>query len=290
MYNENNVGQKNSLMPLILILIILIGICAYLLFFKKDDSVNDDQDTSRVESTQQQVVVNKIELVKHVGSDIGDLYLDNNGKIYFKLNDNLKSNYNLNSITTLEQSFNTTINNTYNSETISAILLNKSNVKEINYEKNTNSNYGNFTIMTSQGHTYIIDEQKIINEGNIDMIASSLLKDKEDESKSTEVSSNEVTTEQQLKSWVTEQRSKGVNISEAIYQTLLQKLNTQGKLTIDEMNNIIKTAIKGEDSGSSVGKDGSGSTTSDRGISKKGITTGKKIGDVNGTGTAGSGY
>ncbi len=153
--------KKNILIAgLIIIIIILSGVIGYLLSNKNADV----EAGGKQEETQNNA---QVTVKKKASSYVGDLYLDSNGKVYFKLSNELRKNANYKSIVNSE----TMINDT------SAVVLNEVNVQDIDYLQNGQAGFGYFTILGSN-YLYIISDEKIESEYNLEVIKPNVFADK----------------------------------------------------------------------------------------------------------------
>lgn len=162
MSKEKKNNKLNKIDVVLLILAILIVISGgYVLFFKnkKDDRYMSD------DMIMQQY--GKIEFTDKVSGQSGDLYLDQNGRVYFALSDFLKDDKTLMSFV---RTFKTIKNDVYNSTEIKAILLNALNVMGINYivEDTVQDSY--YLLTMSGGKQMLIYDYEIMGKQIINIV------------------------------------------------------------------------------------------------------------------------
>ncbi len=158
-----NDGRNSGILKTIIIVIVIIGVIvlSYLLFFKKD--TKESENNTQTENRE----VNKIEFIKKVSGESGDVYLDNKGMVYYHLSDNMRNSSN-HGLVNLEQKFNTVINSVYDKDTISAILLNIANVSSVEYV-NSEQEYNGMTLQLNyfKFNTTTAKEYRFIDTGII---------------------------------------------------------------------------------------------------------------------------
>lgn len=166
------------------IIIVLAGLCIYLLFIKKDEGVVDNNNQNNVVDSGNDNYTNnnnqhrneKIEIIKHVNSYVGDLYLDSDGKCYFSLSNNVGNNANLKSIKNKQVRYtNIEKNSNYQSDYLDAISFDNM-YEDINYVKDGQAGYGYFILYAPGTGLYLISDEAIEQDGSLELMLPNVLK------------------------------------------------------------------------------------------------------------------
>lgn len=159
--------KKNILIGVLIgIIVLLIGLCVYLEFFKKEEVKKDNNQVS--ESTDK--VINdtsnkKIEISTVVGSYVGNMYLDTNGRVYFELSDELRK----------DEKYKSIVNQEIKINELNVVDLNEQGIKEIEYLVNGQAGYGYYTMLTEDNNLHVIDSEQIERNSVLEVIKPSLL-------------------------------------------------------------------------------------------------------------------
>lgn len=145
--NDLNAKKTNIVNVLLIVLAILIfGFGGYILLFK------DKRENPT--AIQKGEIKEKIEFTKDVVGEYGELYLDIDGRVYYVLSPEFENNDNLASFL---RRYDTVSNDIYGDSEITAILLNISSVRSINYV-DEDADGGKYIILQTNGKRYCLKD------------------------------------------------------------------------------------------------------------------------------------
>lgn len=163
MNNEKSVDSKSKIINIALFVIAFLIFVSggYVLFFKNKDNNRQTSDDSIMQQ------FDKVEFTNKVVGQSGDLYLDQNGRVYFVLSDYLKDDKTLMSFV---RTFKTIKNAVYGYSQINAILLNTLDVMRINYIAEDTVQDSYYLLTMSGGKQMLIYDYEIMGKQIINIV------------------------------------------------------------------------------------------------------------------------